>query len=102
MESDSAFHNLLGCMELLPCLHAVFAIPNTNALPVHCANQVSKVVVFRVVCVVVLSERFGRSSVVSRGLLRSFGVHFGVIFYTFRGLVGFMKTCVSCGRNHTF
>ena len=40
MESDSVFHNLLGCMELLPGLHAVFAIPNMNALPVHCANQV--------------------------------------------------------------
>ena len=41
MESDSVFHNLLGCMELLPGLHAVFAIPDMNALPVHCANQVS-------------------------------------------------------------
>ena len=34
------FHSLLGCMELLPGLQAVFAIPNMNALPVHCANQV--------------------------------------------------------------
>ena len=42
MESDSVFHNLLVCMELLPVLQAVFAIPNMNALPVHCANQVSK------------------------------------------------------------
>ena len=40
MESDSVFHSLLGCMELLPGLQAVFAIPNMNALPVHCANQV--------------------------------------------------------------
>ena len=38
--SQIVFHNLLGCMELLPGLHAVFAIPNMNALPVHCANQV--------------------------------------------------------------
>ena len=40
MESDSVFHNLLVCMKLLPLLQAVFAIPNMNALPVHCANQV--------------------------------------------------------------
>ena len=44
MESDSVFHNLLGCMELLPGLHAVFAIPNMNALPVHCANQVIRTI----------------------------------------------------------
>ena len=44
MESDSVFHSLLGCMELLPGLQAVFAIPNMNALPVHCANQVDVLV----------------------------------------------------------
>ena len=62
MESDSVFHNFLVCMELLPVLQAVLAIPNMNALPVHCANQVSKCVVFRVVFFVVLLERFRRSS----------------------------------------
>ena len=38
MESDSVFHNLLVCMELLLGLQAVFAIPNMNALPVPRAN----------------------------------------------------------------
>ena len=43
MESDSVFHNFLVCIELLPVLQAVLAIPNMNALPVHCANQVLRV-----------------------------------------------------------
>ena len=42
MESDSVFHNFLVCMELLPVLQAVLAIPNMNALPVPRANQVSR------------------------------------------------------------
>ena len=42
MESDSVFHNFLVCMELLPGLQAVLAIPNMNALPVPRANQVSR------------------------------------------------------------
>ena len=75
MESDSVFHNLLGCMELLPGLHAVFAIPNMNALPVHCANQV-----YENVCFVYTKPyflRFGRVS--NRDYLVVFFLH---VFYT--------------------
>ena len=39
MELD-VFHNRLVCMELLPVLQAVLAIPNMSALPVPRANQV--------------------------------------------------------------
>ena len=74
------FHNLLGCMELLPGLHAVFAIPNMNALPVHCANQVfqvSPISFFLSDFSVVFSRVFGGS----RGV-------FGVILGSFRGPFG--------------
>ena len=55
------FHNLLGCMELLPGLHAVFAIPNMNALPVHCANQVGTPADFLIgrFLVIVFCDPFG-------------------------------------------
>ena len=81
------FHNLRRCLELLPGLQAVFAIPNMNALPVHCANQVFFRSLGALFFVFVLSKFFSQvlelSFSILESILESLGGHLEVILMTF-------------------
>ena len=85
MESDSVFHNLLVCVELLPIPQIVPTTFNMNAFPVHCANQVSKQFIFLWKFSSVLLRRF-------RGSCECFWTFFrlfwGPLWVSFCSLLG--------------
>ena len=62
IESESVFHDLFTSMQAMPVPQAGLPIPSLNALPVHRANQVSKLFISSGKLSVVHLERLWGSS----------------------------------------